>query len=121
MLERRRAAHHSMYGVQRIEPASGLIDTLGDEIRRSAELLRAKIAKSFLSVRHCARIEPDVNKVALASHLLARRAYKEYVIDVRAVQVDLVIVRLAHVFRIESFVFERIRLHEASCHAFLDF
>ena len=119
-LESGSSAYHRMYRVQGIEPAARLVDTFGDEVGGAAEIRAVDAAKASLGIRHRTGIEPYVDKVALAGHLPARRAHEEDVVDVGPVEIDAVVVILAHVCRIESLVFKGIGGHYACCNRFLD-
>ena len=94
-----------MDGVKRVEPASGLVNSLRDEVGGAAELRRIQSTETFLSVRHRAGVEPNIDKVCLTGHLLSGRTDKEYVIDIRPVEIYLVVVLLAHILRVETFIF----------------
>ena len=60
-----------MNRMEGIEPSAGLVHAFGNEIRGRAELGLSERTQAFLCIRHCTRIEPDVDKVALTYHLLA--------------------------------------------------
>ena len=62
----------------------------------------------YLSVGHGTGVEPHVYEVALSLHLLSCRAYKEYIVHVRPVQVYLVIVLLGHVAGYEALLLQRV-------------
>ena len=97
-----------------VEPAACLIHSFCNEIGSTAEPFASETAESFLGIRHGARIKPHVDQVGLPCHLLSGRTDKEYIVDIRPVEVDTVIISLAHVSRIESFLFERVGSHDPS-------
>ena len=88
------AADHRMYGMKGIEPAPCLVHSLGYEVGRASEFRRTEIAESFLCIRHGPGIEPHIDQVRLADHLLSASGHKEYVVHIRSVQVYPVIVLL---------------------------
>ena len=53
-----------------IEPSACLVHTFCDEVSCNAELVGIHIAETFLRIWHCSRIEPYVDQVELAHHLL---------------------------------------------------
>ena len=114
------AADHRMYRVKGIEPSPGLVDALGYEIGRAAEIGAVLATQAGLGVGHRARIEPDVYQVCLAHHLPAGRAHEEYVVDIRPVQVDSVVVLLTHVGRVEAGLPEGVRLHDSGSHSLVN-
>jgi len=86
-------------GQQRVEPAAGLVDRLGDEIRRERELLgrprRPRVAD--LGGGHRPRIEPGVDdrldpacqsELAVDPGLGALGAVEGDLVDIGAVRVD---------------------------------
>ena len=119
-LEGGSAADHRMDGVEGVEPSAGLVDAFGDEVCRAAELGAAKVAQAFLGVRHRAGVEPYVDEVALADHLLPAVADKEDIVDVRPVEVYLVVILKAHISRVETLVGQRIGGHNAGLDGLLD-
>ena len=110
------AAHHGMYRVQGIEPAARLVDALGDEVGRTAEIGSVLAPETGLRIRHGTGIEPYVYQVRFAGHLLPGRAYEEYLVDIGTVQVYPAVVLLAHVVGVEALVPQRIRFHESGRH-----
>ena len=106
--------------MKRVKPASGLVNALGDEVCRAAKLRRIQSTETFLSVRHRAGVEPNIDKVCLTGHLLSGRTDKEYVIDIRPVEINPVVVLLAHVLRIKTIVLKRIACHESGFHSLVD-
>ena len=80
-------------GEQRIEPASRLIDSLGNELRRELLLEQVVIFKRIVVLRegHRAGGEPAVDNLRHAVHLAAalRALYCDSV-DIGAVQLDIV-------------------------------
>ncbi len=80
-------------GVQRVEPAAGLVDRLADEIRRElcSEGLLVFEGIVPLGHGHRARVEPDIDQLGDALHLArlaALRAGKLDLVDIRPVQVQ---------------------------------
>ena len=106
--------------MKRVKPASGLVNALGYEVCRAAKLRRIQSTETFLSVRHRAGVEPNIDKVCLTGHLLSGRTDKEYVIDIRPVEINPVVVLLAHVLRIKTIVLKRIACHESGFHSLVD-
>ena len=80
--------------MKRIEPSSCLVNTLSDEVSRTSEALAAEIAQAFLSIRHCSGIEPDVNEVSLACHLLSAVGNQEDIVHIRSVKINPVVIFL---------------------------
>ena len=123
VLEGHAVENHRSDGMQGKEPATGLVNALIDEIAGESNMLVDEIGIFerivYLSVWHRAGVEPHVDEVALALHLLARGRNEEDVIDIRTVQVDLVVVLLRHVARNEALVFQQIALHDTSLDGFL--
>ena len=104
ILECYRVEQHRCDCVQREEPTTSLIDTLGDEVGGIYILeLRATIFEGIvqLSIRHRTTIEPNVDQVGLAVHRLARRAHQHDIIYVGTVQVDCRVVLLRHIAHLE--------------------
>ena len=110
-----------MNGVEGIEPAAGLIDTFGNEISGTAEFRAVNVPEALLSIRHRTGIEPNVNEVGLAHHLLSAVGNEDDFIHVRAVQIDSVVIVNGHILRIEALVLERIAAHKTSGNGLLDF
>ena len=104
-----------------IEPAARLVDAFGDEVGSTAEIRSMEPAKAGLGIGHGAAVEPDVDKVGLPLHLLAAGAYEEDIVDIRTVEVDLVVVGLRHVIGVEALCTERILRHEAGLDSLVDF
>ena len=88
------AAHHRMNGMQGIEPSSGLVHSLRDEVRGTAELRASEIPQPLLRIRHGAGIEPDIDKVRFPDHLFPAVGDKIYSVYIRTVQVYPVIIFL---------------------------
>ncbi len=107
-------------GVQRVEPASGLVHAFGDEIGREFLLQIRLVLKGVmeLGVRHRSAIEPDVDQVGLALHRLPAGRYQHDVVGIGAVQVHAVVVTVAHIRRVEGCI--RIGGHYASGHRTCD-
>ena len=111
--------------MQRKEPSTRLVNTLVDEVTGEgcAVVNEFLVFKGIvlLGVWHRAAVEPHVYEVALALHRLATLADQDDVIDIRTVQVNLVVVLFRHVTRHKAILLQRIVLHDASLDGFLDF
>ena len=70
IFERYGIESHRCNCVKRIEPATSLIDTFSDEIRREILLKFFFIFKRImpLCVRHRTRIKPNINQIQLSFH-----------------------------------------------------
>ena len=73
-----------------------------------------------LCVWHSPTVEPHVDEVELALQGLSARTYEHDVIHVGTVQVDAIVVLLAHVARYEAFSLQRVLFHDASLDGFLN-
>ena len=121
-LESHAVEQHRGDGVQREEPAAGLIHTLCDEVGGEVGLEELLVLERVvqLAVRHRAGVEPDIDEVALAVHLLTRRGDQHDGIDVGFVQVDVVVVvLLRHIVDLEVLI--RIFGHKAGGDGLVDF
>ena len=86
-------------GDQRVEPAARLVDGLRDEVCREALLEDVLVVERIVPLceRHGARVEPAVDDFLDAVHLLAAlRALDRDLVDVRAVQLDVIRAVRAH-------------------------
>ena len=86
-------------GDERVEPAARLVDSLRDEVRREALLEDLLVVERIMPLRewHGARVEPAVDDFLDAVHLLAAlRALDRDLVDVRAVQLDVIRAVRAH-------------------------
>ena len=119
-LESRSAAYHSMDGVQRIEPSASLVHTLCDEVGGRAEVGTVQTTKTSLCVRHGAAVEPHVDKVALALHLVTALADEENLVYIRAVKIYLVVISLRHIFRVEAFFGQWVTAHKTGSYRLFD-
>ena len=87
---------------QRVEPAAGLVDRLGDEVRREAALELLLVLERIVPLRegHGAGVVPAVDDLLLAVHVSAALGAGQHdAVDVRAVQLDVridVVAQLAH-------------------------
>ena len=110
--------------MQCVEPSACLVNTFGNKIGRiyGAAVKQFLVLERivYLSVRHGTGIEPHVNEVELACHYLAGRRYKLDVINVRTVQVNLVIVLLAVVTRNETFILIWVACHDTGSNSLLN-
>ena len=109
-----------MDGVQGIEPAACLIHALRDEVGRGAEIPAAEVPQALLGIRHGTRIEPNVNQVGFAGHLLPAGRNQVNLIHKRTVKVYPVVVFEGRVGRIEPIVFQRIGRHDTGIHRLVD-
>ena len=120
-----RVENHRGDGVQREEPTARLIDALVDEIGRERQFFVDGIGIfkgiMHLRVRHCARIEPNVDEVGFAFHRLAIGGRQHYFIDIRTMQVDFVVVRLRHIANHKALVFQWVTSHYACLNRLFDF
>ena len=111
--------------MQREEPTARLVNALGDEVGGidNALVQRFLVLEGIvnLCVRHRAAVEPHVDEVQLALQRLSALAHEDDVIHVGTVQVDTVVVLLAHVARHEALVLERVVGHHARAHALFYF
>ena len=73
-----------------------------------------------LGVWHRTRIEPHIDKITLALHGLAALRNEYDIVNIRTMQVDLVVVLLRHIAGHETVVLQRVTLHESSLHSLLD-
>ena len=109
-----------MYRMQGVEPASGLVHSLGDEVRSTAEIGTVPASEPCLCIRHRSGVEPHVYEVGLPGHLAPARAHEEDIVHVRTVEVYPVVILLAHIIRVEALVPERIGLHKSGFYSFVD-
>ena len=107
--------------MQGIEPAAGLVHAFGNEIGRGAEARSTQVAEAFLRIRHGAGIEPNVDEVRFPDHLFTAGRHQENAVDIRPVQVYLIVVVQAHVGRVEALVLQRIGGHYAGGNRLLNF
>ena len=77
-----------MDGMKGIEPPAGLVHAFCDEIGGAAEIGGVEPAQAGLGIRHGSGIEPYVDEVAFAHHLLSGRADEEDIVHIRPVKVD---------------------------------
>ena len=86
-------------GNQRIEPAAGLVNGLGDEISRETLLKNFLVLKRIMPLgkRHGTGVEPAVDNFRYTVHFLTTfRAFDGHGINVRTVQFDIVRAVVAH-------------------------
>ena len=91
--------HQGGNGVQRIEPAAGLIHRLADEVGGELRLKQLLILKGIVMLRegHGAGIEPAVNDLRHTVHLLAALGAADgHGINERTVQLDVLGAVVAH-------------------------
>ena len=98
--------------MQRVEPSACLVHPLGNEIGRKILFKPLHVVERVvhLCVRHCARVEPDINQVLFAEHLFTAFAHQHDLIHEGPVQVQAAVVLVREVPRHK--VRERILLHE---------
>ena len=78
-------------GMQRVEPAAGLVNSLTNKVSRELLFKLFLVLEGCvpLGIRHGAGIKPHVNQFRNAGHFtLAFRAWKMHMIDMRAVQIQ---------------------------------
>ena len=118
VLKRHTVEYHRGDGMQSKEPAAGLIHALVDEVGGERLVLVNQVAILErivnLGIGHRAGVEPNVYQVGFALHLLATCGAKEDIIDIRPMQVYLIVVLLTHIARHETFILQRIAFHESS-------
>ena len=149
VLKRYVVEDHRGDGVQGEEPAACLVDALVDEVGRiecrwhGSALIGGidKLLTVFgltlagglqtlgvdgtlerivlLRVRHGTRVEPYVDKVGLAAHRLAVVVDKDHLVDIRTVEVYLVVVLLGVVAGYETAFLQRVLLHHTGLDALL--
>ena len=106
------------------EPSASLVHALGDEVGR----IEFALVNEFfvlkrvvqLSIGHCSTVKPHVDQVKLALHGFACVAHQCDVVNIRAMNVYLVVVFLAVVTRNEAFLLEWITSHHACCDSFFN-
>ena len=110
--------------MKREEPSAGLVDTFVDEVAGECDMLvdGITVLKRIvnLRIRHGTAIEPYVDEVGLANQRLSALAHQHNLVDIRTVQVNLIVVLLTHVAGNESFVFQRVRFHHTCLDGFLN-
>ena len=128
--------------MKREEPSACLVHALvdkvgGEELRRNGVALVCAVDKRLtvglgaachlalkrvveLGIRHGARIEPHVDKVALTIHGLALVVDKNNIVDIRTVEVYAVIILLGEIARHKALVLHRVALHHAGSNSLLD-
>src|SRR5574344_1506284 len=103
--------------MQSEEPSTCLVNTLIDEVGGECLTLvyHFLVLKRIvnLCVRHRTRVKPYVDEVALALHRFTALAHEHDVVNIRAMEVDLVIVLLRIITGNKSFVFQWIALHHS--------
>ena len=110
--------------MQREEPTTGLVHTLSDEISG----IDYAVIKCFLvlkgivnlCVRHGAAVEPHIDEIQFALQRLSARTYQHDIIHIRTVQVNAVVVLLAHIARHKALGLQRVLCHHASLHGLLN-
>ena len=114
---------HGGNGMEREEPATRLIDTLGNEVRGIAlagiKFLLVLEGIVYLGVGHGTRVKPHVDEVQLAGEHVTLAAYQLDVIHIGTVQVNAVVVLLTHVTGHETLVLEGIARHDTGGHGLL--
>ena len=109
---RHRVEAHRGDGVEGEEPTAGLVHTFGDKV--GGESLGVEL--TFLAhvmnlcVRHCAAVEPHVDKVGFAEHFFAFWRNQHYAVDVGTVQVEFLVIGggvgvIFHKSRLDGFVY----------------
>ena len=94
------------------EPSTGLVDTLCDEISRICTSLVDKftVLKRImnLGIWHCTRIEPHINEVKLTCQHITALTDKFDIVDIWTMNINAVIILLAHITRDEPFLLQRV-------------
>ena len=84
--------------MEREEPPARLVDPFGDEVRGegTTAVQQFLILKGIVELceGHSTRVKPHVDEVCLTAHGLARGRDQDDIIDIGAVQVDLIVVLL---------------------------
>ena len=111
--------------MEREEPSACLVHALGNEVGRidRAVVQQLLVFKWImnLGVGHSSRIKPDIDEVQFACEHSTARAHQFDIIHVGAVEVNAVVVPLAHVAHHETLLLQRIASHHASVHSLFDF
>ena len=106
------------------EPATGLIYTFVDKVTGEGNTLVNQILILEwivnLGVWHRTGVEPDINQICLTLHRLATLTDEYDMVYIRTMQIDLVIVLLAHIAEHKAIILQRITLHHTSLHSLLD-
>ena len=111
--------------MQREEPTSSLVHTFVDKVTGEGNAFVNEILVLkrivYLGIRHRTRVKPDVNQVALTLHGLTILRHQYDMVNIRTMEVNLVVVLFRHVTRHETVILQRIALHESSLHSLFDF
>ena len=125
ILECHGVENHRGNSVKRKEPATGLVNTLVDEVSGEGltPVYQVTVLERIvnLGIGHRAGVKPHVNKVRLTLHGLARRGDKYDIVDIWTVKVYSVVVLLRHVTYHEALLLERVRRHHTGLDGLLDF
>ncbi len=115
--------NHGGDGMECEEPSTRLVHALGNEVggeeRPLVYLFSVFKGIVLLCVGHGAAVEPHVDEVGLTPQRLTACAHQHDVVNVGTVQVDAVVVLLAHVAGHEAALLEGIGCHDAGNHGFL--
>ena len=110
--------------MQRKEPTTSLVNTLGDKVRRInlTVIERLLVLERIvdLSVRHSARVEPNIDQVGLAFHRQTAIGYEDHIIYIRTMQIDLVVIFFCIFTWLEAHFTIRIGFHESSLNSLVD-
>jgi hypothetical protein len=97
--------HHRTDGMKGKEPATSLVDPLGDEVGRIylRELLFRNVRIEELRKGHRTAIEPDIDQVGLAIHRPAAFGNQHDLVHIGTVKVDLVVFQIAVLLQVKPF------------------
>ena len=98
--------------MQGVEPTACLVHALGYEVSREygAVVYQFPVLERIVHLceRHGAAVEPYVNQVSLTLHHTACLRYQHDIIDIRTVEVNLIIILSGIYTGLETFILERI-------------
>ena len=115
-----RAFDHRVDSMERKEPTTGLVHTLGNEVggTRGVCVLKRIV---ILCIRHGAGVEPHVDKVQFTFHRFAGRRNEDDIIYVRTVEIDDRGIIISFGIVTHFMLRPGVGFHEACFHRFLDF
>ena len=78
--------------MERVEPATSLVNALADEVGREVLLVKLALFAHIvnLGVWHSAAVEPYVNQVRFATHRLAAIGNKDDAVDIRPMEIVMI-------------------------------
>ena len=111
--------------MEREEPSACLVHTLGNEVggidRAVVQQFLVFKRIMYLSIGHGSRVKPNIDEVQFACEHSTARAHQFDIIHVGTMEVNAVVVLLAHVAHLETLLLERVVGHHASGHSLFDF